>query len=78
MSAKFTQAQQEALQKVFEIIGEHFDGALVVVNSEADDGQSRSITNIFWTGGYLAALGMTEAARQFIVTASYKVPEQTP
>lgn len=56
-----TAAQNDALDRVKEILREHFEGSLLIV--AGDVGDHREETRVLYHGGWLAAIGMIEEAR---------------
>ena len=51
-----SEAQQDVLEKVMELLGEHFDHAIVAVGWYDEDKQYT--TNAAYTGGVAPALGL--------------------
>lgn len=62
MSAEFTKAQEDAMEKVYDILKEHFDASVfaVVTDIESTDGQE--VNTIYWHGGRVRALGLSHLA----------------
>lgn len=50
-----TQSQQEAIQKAYSLLGEHFDCSLIVVDTTESDGDEHVA---YWSGGSMRALGL--------------------
>lgn len=69
MTTEFTQAQKEILQKALDLIGEHFDCALLVVSTECEDCASE-ISEVYWRGGFFKAVGAAEMAKHKILASS--------
>lgn len=61
-----TKAQQEAVEKAYELLSEHFDHALIMVGGEHHTESGKSFSRGYWSGGYLAALGATMEAQRMI------------
>ena len=62
----YTAAQDEALSKAYQLLTEHFDCALIIVSSDMEDNETHDEvegSRIFWSGGYLNALGMAVQAQ---------------
>lgn len=59
---EFTPAQEQAMEKVYDILREHFDASVfaVVTDIEATDGQE--VNTIYWHGGRIRALGLAHLA----------------
>jgi hypothetical protein len=80
MSA-ITEPQQQAIESAYRILGEHFDSSLIVVGTASEmktpEGESGDAIRVFWSGGYLSALGMCEMGRSVIIKATAE-PERQP
>lgn len=63
----FTPQQQSALESAYQILGEHFDGSLIVVLTECGDDKPQEAVRVYWHGGRLQALGMCEDAKDRIL-----------
>lgn len=59
-----TKSQEEALERAWSILTEHFDRALLVVDSDVDnrDGRNTDDSSCLWHGGYMSAIGMAHYA----------------
>lgn len=57
----FTPAQNMAIERIADILREHFDGGLVAVVADADD--HREISTVFWHGGGMRAMGLAVEAK---------------
>lgn len=57
-----TDAQNEAIQKIHDILREHFDAGLVIVESTDDDNVYER--ELGWHGGISTALGLSIVARR--------------
>ena len=55
-------SQVEAIKRVKEILSEHFEASVVIVNVEIGDKQES--TRTFWHGGFALARGMLELSRE--------------
>lgn len=73
MDGHFTEQQREALNRAYDILGEHFDHTLIAVASETEhDGQPAETARCFWTGGYMAARGLADEAIDVMRRAAFK------
>lgn len=68
-----TKPQREAVQKAWDILTEHFDRVLLVVDSEVyePDGKREDAHEGFWHGGSLSAVGMAEFAKHRILNSGH-------
>jgi len=57
-----TPAQDEALKRISSLVSEHFDSGVVVVTVEHDGTDACDRTEVWWRGGLMAAIGMSEYA----------------
>ncbi len=57
MKELITEAQQQALERAYAILGEHFDAALIVVCWERDD--RSDAFRLIYKGGFASALGLS-------------------
>lgn len=71
-----TPAQEEALKKAWDILGEHFDRVLLVVDTETPQGQQDAHA-VFWQGGALPAIGMASYAHQRLLERNNRNHEPT-
>lgn len=55
-----TAPQEEAVARCKEILNEHFEGWLLVLQAEVDD--TKDHYPAFWNGGYATALGLAHIA----------------
>lgn len=55
-----TQAQQDAVKRAGDIILEHFDSGVLIVEASMDDGDEREL---WWHGGLSSAVGLTTIAK---------------
>jgi hypothetical protein len=55
-----TQAQEDAIKLAYSTLYEHFDGAVLAVVAEVDDGTDapKEAISIYWLGGRMVALGL--------------------
>jgi len=60
-----TPSQDDAVKKAWDLISEHFDRALLVVDVECEDGDDGH--QVFWHGGFLAGLGAAEYAKHHLL-----------
>ena len=75
----FTPAQREAVEKAWDLLTEHFDRVLLIVDYETRDAHGNCDAHEgFWHGGSLAALGMCEYARDRILNTGRKLRENPP
>ena len=60
-----TQAQQDALQRAFEILGEHFDGHVICVHSNCEEDEEDNVSEFqcAWNGGLSLGMGLVERTR---------------
>lgn len=76
-----TKAQRDAVCKAYELLGEHFDQSVIVINFITSDekGKMAEAHEGFWTGGSMAAMGLCEFAKDRILHSgrSYVAPEET-
>lgn len=65
----FSEAQNEAIQSAYTILSEHFEHALIVVDSSIDlkNGHQADAHEGWWYGGSMAALGLAEYAKDRIL-----------
>jgi hypothetical protein len=54
-----TSAQQEVFAKISELVREHFEGSLIVVMDETEEGK---MGNLQYNGGLLQAIGLARVA----------------
>ena len=69
----FTPAQEEALRKAYDLLGEHFDRVVMIVDTEVD-GQTSDpgdATDITWKGGFMAAMGMIHYAHARLTKVAF-------
>ena len=63
-----TKAQEDAVERAYKELHEHFDSAVIAVMAEFTDetDQPKEATRFYWSGGQMAAIGLAyEAARMF-------------
>lgn len=73
MSDSKTPAQQQALEKAWDLLCEHFERVLLVVDFEIEhNGKLADQHSGFWHGGALAAIGAAEYAKQRILESNEK------
>jgi hypothetical protein len=55
-----TQAQEDAVKLAYSTLYEHFDGAILAVVAEVDDGTDtpKEAVRIYWLGGRMIAMGL--------------------
>lgn len=61
----YTDAQKEALEKAYDLLGEHFDASLIVVSAEVQDPadeKSSDCIRVYWSGGFPNAIGLASIA----------------
>ncbi len=69
---KHTQAQKEALTKAWDLITEHFDRAVLLINTDKLSDDQETTTCYYWRGGVLSAIGLMEVAKQRLMEAPEK------
>lgn len=64
-------AQRQAVQKAWDILGEHFDRVLLVIDTEVEGegGRRDDAHEGFWHGGSMAAIGMAEFAKDRVMAS---------
>lgn len=72
-----TKSQREAVCKAWDILCEHFDHVMLVVDFETEgkDGEREDAHEGFWHGGSLAAIGAAEYASRRILESGRKSNE---
>ena len=70
-----TQAQDDAIKKAWDLLTEHFDRVLVVVDTETPEREDGH--EVWWHGGYLAGLGAAEWAKVRMLEQG-KLPDKDP
>lgn len=72
-----TPAQWAAVCKAWDILSEHFEHALLVVDwdVEGTDGKQCNAHEGYWSGGALTAVGMALFAQERIMRSSEKTNE---
>lgn len=76
-----TKPQRDALKRAWDILTEHFDRVLLVVDADLDseDGPLRDYHQCFWHGGSMSAIGLSEFAKLGILaTKSRENPPDDP
>lgn len=80
-----TAAQQDAIKKAWDLLSEHFERCLLVVDWDIDapNGESETAHTGYWHGGSIAAVGLAEFAKQRLLnsgTSTRREPgeEETP
>lgn len=64
----YTAAQQEALEQAYRLLGEHFDGSVIAVSGDVNvEGKENDAVRVFWSGGYVSAVGLAQLALQGIL-----------
>jgi hypothetical protein len=64
-----TRAQRDAIERAYELLGEHFESVLLVVNYELDGEAAEEAHEGYWSGGSMTALGLAEFARNKILNS---------
>lgn len=68
-----TEAQQEAHQKIHELMVEHFDAGVFVYSIESHNGeQATDSMKVTHSGGFATAIGLCELAKNWLI---YKTSE---
>lgn len=66
MSEAISQAQQDAIDKAYDILAEHFESSLICVETSLDDTDNTDIQKtcfmFYFHGGRSAAIGMANRA----------------
>lgn len=70
---EMTPAQRAAISKAWDLLGEHFDRVLLVVDWETNDGCDAH--EGYWHGGSLPAVGLAEFAKDRILRSRLKTNE---
>ena len=74
--AGFNPSQDAALKKAWDLLSEHFDHALLVIEWETNRDEELTDAHIaYWHGGALPALGMAEYAKHYILNTERKSQE---
>ena len=60
-------AQEQAIEKLKEIAGEHFDSFILAIETERNDRPMTNITTMFCKGGYTMAIGLCERAKDVML-----------
>lgn len=62
-------AQREAMQKAWDLLTEHFERVLLVIDfeCEGENGKRQDAHQGFWHGGALSAIGMCEYAKDRVL-----------
>lgn len=64
-----TKQQNEALDRAYAMLSEQFEGVLLAVLSEGHDGEEEvEMTKVLHYGGVTMALGLTEVAKNRLLT----------
>lgn len=61
-----TEAQRAALRDAYKLLTDHFEHILIVAAMEEDQGGPGAEMDVYWKGGYLAANGMADFAKERI------------
>ncbi len=70
----FTPAQEEAIEKVYDILREHFEGSVFAVVANSEDSDSEEISTVYFHGGRMQAIGLVTMAQVKILN---KEPDRT-
>lgn len=57
-----TEAQKQTLEKIHELIREHFDAGVVIVETDTEDEKKGEDREIGWHGGITRAVGLCKIA----------------
>lgn len=72
--------QRESLQKAWDILTEHFDHVLLVIDFECPDeeGGTANAHEGYWHGGSMAAIGLAEFAKARLMRSgkTFNDPEE--
>lgn len=67
---KWPESQQQALERAYELLGEHFDSVVIIVASEhieTGEEQTSEAKELLFKGGYAASLGLVTYAQHRIL-----------
>lgn len=69
MTSNFTQAQRDAVARMYDIAKEHFDGAVICVlaSGEQGDGRETETTDGVYCGGRVQAIGLLTEMRELLL-----------
>lgn len=70
-----TDAQLEAANRAKEILGEHFEAALIIVSAEVSE--STESQHCFYHGGYATARGLADIGRDQLRVPPAPVEEES-
>lgn len=59
-----TDAQQNALQQIEDLMREHFDAGIAVLRAEEEEDDLVENTNVVWHGGFAHAVGLLLVGRK--------------
>lgn len=62
--SKFNPAQKEALIRCYDDLSEKFDNVLIVVSSDTGDNDVRYTCRLFYSGGFIGAVGLATLAKR--------------
>lgn len=71
MKAEMTEAQDAAIKKAWDILTEHFDRVLVVVDFELSECKADA-HECWWHGGSLSSVGMAMFAQTTILNSKHR------
>lgn len=75
--SNFTKPQDDALDRAYKILVEHFDGAVISVCASTEiDGKECEAAKCTWSGGYAQAIGLAHYASRHIMEADK--PKEEP
>lgn len=64
-----TPSEKEALEKAYQLLGEHFEASLIVVTTLTEsDGRNTESSRVYWSGGYQCAIGHAESAKHMLLS----------
>lgn len=58
-----TEAQQQAFERIEEIMREHFGAGVILVQAESPESDRSSVVTTTWHGGYATAIGLLELGK---------------
>ncbi len=64
---QLTPSQMEAWTKALDLLSEHFDKAMVAVETANEEDPSLTLFKHWYYGGYTTAIGMTERVKHAIL-----------
>lgn len=75
-SNALTLAQQQALEKAYDLLGEHFDHVLIAISTEYAQEDGMVATRVFWKGGPIPAIGLCEEAKTTLLNTGKRTDSE--